>query len=95
MARPTLLTTGILTKVTLIPLFVKPGLYHDEPRPRVKVSVVDAFEDEAYEAEAEEDDDEGQPVLVELLDVGAERDGQQRHVLGDEDDVEEQLSHER
>ena len=61
----------------------------------MKVSVVDAFEDEAYEAEAEEDDDEGQPVLVELLDVGAERDGQQRHVLGDEDDVEEQLSHER
>ena len=61
----------------------------------MKVSVVDAFEDEPDEAEAEEDDDEGQPVLVELLDVGAERDGQQRHVLGDEDDVEEQLSHER
>ena len=61
----------------------------------MKVSVVDAFEDEADEAEAEEDDDEGQPVLVELLDVGAERDGQQRHVLGDKDDVEEQLSHER
>ena len=61
----------------------------------MKVSVVDAFEDEPDEAEAEEDDDEGQSVLVELLDVGTERDGQQRHVLGDEDDVEEQLSHER
>ena len=61
----------------------------------MQIPIVDTLKYEPDEAEAEEDDDEGQPVLVELLDVGAERDGQQRHVLGDEDDVEEQLSHER
>ena len=74
---------------------MKKVLYHNEPSPSVKISVVDTLEDEADEAEAEKDDDEGQPVFVELLNVGAERDGQKRHVLRDEDDVEEELPHQR
>ena len=58
----------------------------------MKVSVVDALEDQADEAESKEDDDEGEAVFLELFDVRVHSDRQQGHVLADEDDVEKQLA---
>jgi len=66
--------------------------YHDQPGPRVKISVVDTLEDQPDETEPEQNDDESESVFLELFDVRVHRDGQQGHVLADKDDVKKQLA---
>ena len=66
--------------------------YHDQPGPSVKISVVDALEDQPDETEPEQNDDESESVFLELFDVRVHRDGQEGHVLADKDDVKKQLA---
>lgn len=47
----------------------------------MQIPIVDTLKYEPDEAEAQEDNDEGQSVLVELFYVGIEGNGKQRHVL--------------
>lgn len=57
----------------------------------MQIPIVDTLKYEPDEAEAQEDNDEGQSVLVELFYVGIEGNGKQRHVLRYKDNVEKQL----
>ena len=80
---------------------------HDEPGPDVKVPgsrysyhdlpwtlspVVNTFQDQSDQLEAEECDDENHLVFLKLIYVGVEGIAQEDTVLHDDDEVEEELS---
>ena len=56
--------------------------------------VVNTFQDEPHQLEAEECDDENHLVFLKLRDVGVEGVAQEDTVLHDDDEVEEELSDE-
>ena len=54
--------------------------------------VVNTFQDEPHQLEAEECDDENHLVFLKLRDVGVEGVAQEDTVLHDDDEVEQELS---
>ena len=68
-------------------------LYSNNLPPLPSLSpVVNTFQDQSDQLEAEECDDENHLVFLKLLDVGAEGVAEEDAVLHDDDKVEEELS---